>query len=82
MKAFKGIGVVFVTTAVEISEEKKKEIEARLLGITAYKTMEMHFSVDAGLIGGMVIRIKDRVVDSSVRTKLFELQRQLLKVQV
>ena len=44
--------------------------------------MEMHYQVDEDLIGGMVIRIGDRVVDSSVRTKLFELQRELLKVQL
>ena len=42
----------------------------------------MHYQVEEDLIGGMVIRIGDRVVDSSVKTKLFELQRELLKVQL
>ena len=44
--------------------------------------MEIHYSVDASLIGGMVIRIGDRVVDSSISTKLSDLQKDLLKVQV
>ncbi len=42
----------------------------------------MHFNVDHSLIGGMVIRIGDRVVDSSIRTKLGELQKELLKIQL
>lgn len=82
VKKLKGIGVAYVTTAIDLSEVKKKEIEARLLATTSYKKMEMHYQVDEDLIGGMVLRIGDRVVDSSVRNKLFELQRELLKVQV
>lgn len=82
VKRLKGIGVAYVTTAINLSEVKKKEIEAKLLATTFYKKMEMHYRVDEDLIGGMVLRIGDRVVDSSVRNKLFELQRELLKVQV
>ena len=44
--------------------------------------MEISYGVDASLIGGMVIRIGDRVVDSSIKTKLNELQKDLLKVQI
>ena len=44
--------------------------------------MELHYSLDKHLIGGLVIRIGDRVVDSSIRTKLEGLQRQLMKVQL
>jgi F-type H+-transporting ATPase subunit delta len=44
--------------------------------------MEMHYQVEEDLIGGMVIRIGDRVVDSSVRSKLFKMQRELLKTQI
>ena len=44
--------------------------------------MEIHYKQDAALIGGMVIRIGDRVVDSSISTKLNELQKDLLKVQI
>ncbi len=29
----------------------------------------MHYDVDMSLLGGMVIRIGDRVVDSSIKTK-------------
>ncbi|MBO5208571.1 MAG: F0F1 ATP synthase subunit delta [Lachnospiraceae bacterium] len=82
VKKYKGIGVATVTTAVPLKEEQCKKIEQKLLDTTEYKTMEMHYQIDAALIGGMVIRIGDRVVDSSISTKLNELQKELLKVQI
>ena len=82
MKGHKGIGTAYVTTAVSLKDNQKKEIEEKLLATTAYKKMEIHYSEDKDLIGGMVIRIGDRVVDSSIRTKLDHLTKELTKVQV
>lgn len=82
VKRYQGIGIATVTTAVPLREEQRGRIERRLLDTTKYTKMEMHYSVDESLIGGMVVRIGDRVVDSSIRTKLNELQKELLKVQL
>ena len=82
VKRYKGIGVATVTTAVPLKEEQCKKIEQKLLDTTEYKKMEMHYRTDESLIGGMVIRIGDRVVDSSIKTKLSELQKELLEVQL
>lgn len=82
VKKYKGIGVATVTTAVPLRDEQRAKIERRLLDTTKYKSMEMHYKQDAALIGGMVVRIGDRVVDSSIKTKLNEMQRDLLKVQI
>lgn len=79
IKKKKGIGIAYVTTAVPLNEAKQKEVEQKLLATTAFKKMEMHFQVEEELIGGVIIRIGDRVVDSSIRTKLYEMRRQLLK---
>ena len=38
--------------------------------------------MDKDLIGGMVIRMGDRVVDSSIRTKLSKLERELMAIQL
>ena len=78
VKEHKGIGVAYVTSAVELSAARKKEIEAKLLSTTSYRSMEMNFTVDESLIGGLVIRIGDRVVDSSIKTKLEGLKRELI----
>lgn len=82
VKKIKGIGVANVTTAMELSEAQKTAVEQKLLSTTSFKKMEMHYEVDESLIGGMVIRIGDRVVDGSVQTKLEKLQRELLAVQI
>ena len=82
VKQVKGIGVAYVATALDLSEAKKKEVEQKLLSTTSFIRMEMHYQVDESLIGGMVIRIGDRVVDSSIRSKLSGLERELLKVQL
>lgn len=76
------IGVAYVTTAIELGDAQKENVRSKLLQTTKYETMEMHYSVDSSLIGGMVIRINDRVVDSSIRTKLNDLTKQLLNIQL
>ena len=57
-------------------------IEQRLLDTTQYVEFEMEYSVDPSLIGGLVIRIGDRVVDSSIKTQINELHRSLSKLQL
>lgn len=82
VKEYKKIGVAYVTTAVETTEEQKKAIEDKLLATTKYELFEMNFTVDKDIIGGMVIRIGDRVVDNSIKLKLNELSRNLYKIQL
>lgn len=82
VKEHKNIGTAYVTSAMELSGAQKAAVEKRLLETTRYVKFEMHYAVDPELIGGMVIRIGDRVVDSSVRTKLYDLTRELSKIQL
>ncbi len=82
VKETRKIGVAYVTTAVELTAAQKSAVESRILETTEYKSMEMHYMVDASIIGGMIIRINDRVVDSSIRTKLDGLKKQLLQIQL
>jgi len=82
VKKLKGIGVAYVTTPSELSDSQKKAVEQKLLDTTKLDTMEMHYSIDKSLIGGIKIRIGDRVVDSSVHTKIMSMQQELLKIQL
>lgn len=82
VKEHQCIGTAYVSSAVELSERQKEAVEKRLLETTKYVRFEMHYDVDTTLIGGMVIRIKDRVVDSSIRTKLQKLSSELSKIQL
>ena len=69
-------------TAVQLTAEQQNKVEKRLLETTSYRDFEMHYETDPSLIGGMVIRIGDRVVDSSIRTKLDNMTKNLRKVSL
>ncbi len=82
VREYKHIGVAYVTTAAALTDTQKKAVVDRLLATTHYESFEMNYAVDAGLIGGMVIRIGDRVVDSSIKHKLELMSRDLMKIQL
>lgn len=77
-----GVGNAEVCTPLELTDAQKEKIEKKLLDTTKYKEINVDYDVDASLIGGMVIRIGDRVVDSSIKTRLYELKKELSKVQM
>jgi len=79
---YQNIGVATVSTPMELSAEKKEEIVKKLEETTGYVSFEMHYQVEPELIGGMVVRIGDRVVDSSIRTKLNRLSREMQNIQL
>jgi F-type H+-transporting ATPase subunit delta len=81
-KEYKRIGIAHVKTAVPLTEEQKAAVEKKLLETTDYLTFEMHYKTDPALIGGAVIRIKDRVIDSSIQSKLYAMRRELSQIQV
>lgn len=82
VREYKKIGVARVTSAVELSADQKARVEEKLLQQTSYESFEVDYKVDDSLIGGMVIRIGDRVVDSSIRTKLDNMTKNLRKVSL
>lgn len=82
VKESKRIGTAYISTAAALNDAQKEKVEKRLLETTAYESFEMNYTVDKSLIGGMVIRVGDRVVDTSIRNKLKSLFRQLSAMYV
>ncbi|MBE5901208.1 MAG: ATP synthase F1 subunit delta [Lachnospiraceae bacterium] len=82
VKDYKNIGLATVTVAMPLTDAQKEKIKQRLLETTDYVEFEINYEVDESLIGGMVIRIKDRVMDSSVKSKIARLQRELSNIQL
>lgn len=76
------IGKASVTSATELTAAQKKRIEEKLLSQTEYESFEITYSVDPALIGGMVLRIRDRVVDASIKSKLSRMARNLSAIQL
>ena len=82
VKEYKNIGTVYVTSPTPLREEQKGMLLEKLKKTTKYEIFEIHYAVDSSLIGGMIIRIGDRVVDNSIQTKLRKLTRELSKIQL
>ncbi|MBE5942486.1 MAG: ATP synthase F1 subunit delta [Lachnospiraceae bacterium] len=78
IKEEKGIGIAYISSAVALTDSQKERIEQKLLETTKYQTIEGIYQVDADLIGGLVIRIADTVVDSSLKTQIANLSKTLL----
>jgi len=71
-----GISHAMVTSAVPLSDEDLKAVERRLREITGGAvTVEMR--VDESILGGLVVRIGDRLIDGSTMSRLRALKRQL-----
>jgi F-type H+-transporting ATPase subunit delta len=65
-----------VTSAVELSDEQRRRISADLQ--RRYREgLEVAFRVDESLIGGLIIRVGDQVLDNSLRTRLGAIQRNM-----
>lgn len=82
IRQMRHIGRADVITPMELSEEKRSQIEKRLLETTDYKSLNINYTVDSSLIGGMIIKIGDRVLDSSIRSRLEKLSRELSQIQL
>ena len=68
--------VAQVRTAVPLDDATRQEIAQRL-GNMLRREVRLRESVDPDLIGGMVIRVGDRVYDSSVSNRLRQMSRNL-----
>lgn len=77
-KEYQKIGMATVTSPAELSGEWKSKIEKRLLETSGYTSMEMSWEVKPEIIGGLIIRIGDTVVDSSISGKLEDLKKTLI----
>lgn len=78
----KKTGVVYVTSAAELTDLQKEKIRQKLLATTSYVSLQMHWETDAALIGGLKIRIGDRVVDNSIENRLRQMKESLMRISL
>lgn len=69
----KGIRQGRVTTAIELEDERKLVIISQLESQTGCK-LELVFSVDANILGGLILHVGDTVCDASLRAQLDNLR--------
>jgi F-type H+-transporting ATPase subunit delta len=66
---FKGEAIAQVTVAEALSDKNLDALTAALKAVTG-KDVSLNVNVDPSIIGGLVVKLGSRMVDSSLRTKL------------
>ena len=72
----RGVARAVVTTAVDLDAERRAQLEQKLSAQTG-KRVTVETRVDPAILGGVVVRIGDRLLDGSTRTRLRHLRGQL-----
>lgn len=65
-----------ITSAVPLDAKQQEEVAAQLRDIYNSE-VEVRFAVDESLIGGLIIRVGDQVIDNSLRSRLSTIQRSM-----
>jgi F-type H+-transporting ATPase subunit delta len=68
-----------VVSAHELSAAQTKELQSALKSVTG-KTVAINLTVDPSLLGGLIVKIGSRQIDTSLRTKLSTLKLSLKEV--
>ncbi len=76
LDARRGVERVTVYSAIQLRSREKKRI-ARYVEEMTEKKVELETHVDPAIIGGLVLRIGDKLLDGSTRTKLEGLRGEL-----
>ena len=67
---YKGEVTAQVTVAETLSDKNLDALKSALKSVTGGKDIDLDVKVEPALIGGLIVKIGSRMVDSSLRTKL------------
>jgi len=72
-----GITHATATTAAKLTPDEVKDLTKRLERSTG-RRVALDVEIDPSLLGGLVVRVGDRMIDGSVRGRLERLRNQLI----
>jgi F-type H+-transporting ATPase subunit delta len=73
----RNISTAQIITAIEIDDDIKNRVKEKLERAFS-KVIEIESVVDKDIIAGMIVKIDNKVVDGSIKTKLETMKRQLI----
>jgi F-type H+-transporting ATPase subunit delta len=77
LNKLRGIETAYVTTAVEMTAQEETAVKARLNQITG-KQVTIKKEIDPSIIGGVVARVGDTLIDGSIKSRLESLRKALV----
>ena len=67
-----------IISAVELTENQKRKLIEKIEAKLSKKIMPEYIT-DSDIIGGLILKIKDKTVDCSLKTKFYNMKQQLTK---
>jgi len=77
----KGIIEAIAITAIPLNDDDKLKLKEKLEGITG-KNIKISNKIDSSLLGGVLVRIGDKVIDGTIKGRLDELKDSLSQIIV
>lgn len=74
----KGIASATVVSATALSDESMAQMRSYVGGLLGKTDIELNNEVDASIIGGVIIKHEDKLMDRSVSKELREIRKQLI----
>lgn len=78
LERIKNIARVNVTSAIELNDDKKEDIKTKIAQKLS-KEVVVDWGVDDDIIAGLIFKIDELVIDNSVKHKLDDLSREIIK---
>jgi F-type H+-transporting ATPase subunit delta len=75
-RGIEGTEIAEITTAIPLDDADKLKIAQRITEIVG-KPVQLRPKVDPAIIGGIIIRVGDKLIDGSLRSKLAALRKDL-----
>jgi len=75
-RGIEGVELAEVTTAIPLDDEDRLRLAQRITDMVG-KPVVLKQKVDSSVIGGIIIRVGDKLIDGSIRSKLVALKKEL-----
>jgi F-type H+-transporting ATPase subunit delta len=73
-----GTSVATITTAIPLSDADVARLAGYLTAYFGHEVIIEKPEVDPGIIGGIIIKVERKIIDSSIRSRLAALKKQLV----
>ena len=74
----KGISKATVVSAIPLSDDKLAQLQSYVEQLLNKSDIQLHNEVDQSIIGGVIIKYEDKLLDKSVSKELREIRKQLI----
>ncbi|MEI8388592.1 MAG: ATP synthase F1 subunit delta [bacterium] len=73
----RNISTAQIITAVEIDEDTKNRVKEKLERVFS-QTIEIETIIDKEIIAGMIVKVGDKIIDGSIKTKFENMKKQVI----